>query len=206
MIVKYTFVWIINLQNNRTFQLMFIHWDHSSPVYNRDFCLGTAEARYSVLSFADIQWLYQTHPKHNFVITCYQSNSEMKYKQTVVCSHGLEITRHIYNTHIFLTVGMFDANFSNIAVMLCWSVLLVEETGVSRENYKYHTSHRQTLSHMVIARFHCNLLIYRTYFQTHFSANLLISAYFLEFYWLKPLFRHKRGRGIIQARCGQYGN
>ena len=157
---------------------VYIHWDHPSPVYNRDICLGTAEARYSVLSSAEIQWLYQTHPKHNFVIKCYQSNSEMKYKQIVVCSHGLEITRHIYNTHICLTVGMFDANFSNIAVMLCWSVLLVEETRVSRENYQYHTSHRHTLSYMVVARFYCSVLIYWTYLQTHFSASLLISVFF----------------------------
>jgi hypothetical protein len=34
----------------------------------------------------------------------------------------------------------------------------------------------------------------------------LFPYFFLEFYWLKPLFGHKIGRGIIQAWCGQYGN
>ena len=33
---------------------------------------------------------------------------------------------------------MFNATFNNISVISCWSVLLVEETGVLRENNFYH--------------------------------------------------------------------
>ena len=44
---------------------------------------------------------------------------------------------------------VFNATFNNISVMSWWSVLLVEETGVSREN-KPVTSHRQTLSHNAV--------------------------------------------------------
>jgi len=32
---------------------------------------------------------------------------------------------------------VFNATFNNIAVISWWSVLLVEETGVPRENHKY---------------------------------------------------------------------
>jgi hypothetical protein len=44
---------------------------------------------------------------------------------------------------------LFYATFNNISVILWWSVLLVEETRVPRENHQPVTSHRQTLSHNV---------------------------------------------------------
>ena len=45
---------------------------------------------------------------------------------------------------------MFNATFNNISVISWWSVLLVEETGVSIENHRPVVSHWQTLSHNVI--------------------------------------------------------
>jgi hypothetical protein len=46
---------------------------------------------------------------------------------------------------------VFDANFNNISVITWQSVLLVEETGVPRENHRPFASHPQTLSHNVVS-------------------------------------------------------
>jgi hypothetical protein len=45
---------------------------------------------------------------------------------------------------------MFNNTFSNISVISWRSVLLVEETGVPRENHLPAASHWQTLSHNVV--------------------------------------------------------
>ena len=45
---------------------------------------------------------------------------------------------------------VFNAIFNNISVLSWRSVLLMEETGVPRENHRPATSHSQTLSHNVI--------------------------------------------------------
>jgi len=42
---------------------------------------------------------------------------------------------------------MFNAILNNISVILWWSVLLVDETGVPGENNRPAASHWQTLSH-----------------------------------------------------------
>jgi len=50
---------------------------------------------------------------------------------------------------------VFNATFNNISVTflyISWrSVLLVEETGVPRENHWHAASHWQTLSHYVVS-------------------------------------------------------
>jgi hypothetical protein len=46
---------------------------------------------------------------------------------------------------------VFKATFNNISVTLWQSVLLVEETGVPRENHRPAASHWQTLSHNVVS-------------------------------------------------------
>jgi hypothetical protein len=46
---------------------------------------------------------------------------------------------------------VFNATFNNISVILWQSVLLMEETGVPRENHGPVTSHWQTLSHNVVS-------------------------------------------------------
>jgi len=51
---------------------------------------------------------------------------------------------------------VFNAIFNNISVKLWWSVLLVEETGVSRENHRPVTSNWQTLSHNIVSSTHCH--------------------------------------------------
>ena len=46
---------------------------------------------------------------------------------------------------------VFNATFNTISVILWRSVLLVEETGVSRENHRPVASHSQTVSHNVVS-------------------------------------------------------
>jgi hypothetical protein len=46
---------------------------------------------------------------------------------------------------------VFNATFKNISAISWQSVLLVEETGVSRENHRTAASHRQTLPHNVVS-------------------------------------------------------
>jgi hypothetical protein len=46
---------------------------------------------------------------------------------------------------------VFNITFNNILVILWWSVLLVEETGVPGENHRPVASHRQTLSHNIVS-------------------------------------------------------
>ena len=61
---------------------------------------------------------------------------------------------NMYNDYIIWAwVMVFGANFNNISVKpyACRPVLLVEETGVPRENYPPVASHRQTLSHNAIS-------------------------------------------------------
>jgi hypothetical protein len=47
---------------------------------------------------------------------------------------------------------VFNATFYNIMVTCIswWSVLLVEETEIPRENHRHIVSHRQTLSYNVV--------------------------------------------------------
>jgi hypothetical protein len=46
---------------------------------------------------------------------------------------------------------VLNAIFNNISVILWWSVLLMEETGVPEENHCSVASHLQTLSHNVVS-------------------------------------------------------
>jgi len=46
---------------------------------------------------------------------------------------------------------VFNATFNNSLVTSWQSVLLVEETGVPRENHRPAASHLQTLSHNVVS-------------------------------------------------------
>ena len=48
-------------------------------------------------------------------------------------------------------VMVFNATFNNISAISWQSVLLVEETGVSRENHSSAASHWQTLSHNIVS-------------------------------------------------------
>jgi hypothetical protein len=46
---------------------------------------------------------------------------------------------------------VFNATFNNISAISWLSVVLVEETGVPRENHGSVTSHREMLSHNVVS-------------------------------------------------------
>ena len=46
---------------------------------------------------------------------------------------------------------MFNSLFSSISVISCRSMLLVEETGVPRENHRPVVSYCETLSHNVVS-------------------------------------------------------
>jgi hypothetical protein len=46
---------------------------------------------------------------------------------------------------------VFNATFNKILVISWWSVLLVEETGVPRENHRPAASQWQTWSHNVVS-------------------------------------------------------
>ena len=52
--------------------------------------------------------------------------------------------------HTKVRVMVFNATFKNISVISWQSVLLVEETGVPRDNHGWVASHWQTLSHNVV--------------------------------------------------------
>jgi hypothetical protein len=49
---------------------------------------------------------------------------------------------------------VFNAASNNISVILWWSVLLVEDTGVPRDTHRPVASHRQSLSHNVVSGKH----------------------------------------------------
>ena len=50
---------------------------------------------------------------------------------------------------------VFKVTYNNISVILWQSVLLVEETGIPRENHQPVASHWQTLSHNVVLSTPC---------------------------------------------------
>ena len=54
------------------------------------------------------------------------------------------------NFNCIVRVTVFNITFNNISAISWRSVLLVEETGVHRENHGRATNHRQTLSHNVV--------------------------------------------------------
>jgi len=58
---------------------------------------------------------------------------------------------HYRKMRVRISVMVFNATFNNISVISWWSVLLVEETGVPRENHRPVTSDWQTWSHNVIS-------------------------------------------------------
>ena len=51
---------------------------------------------------------------------------------------------------------VFNATFNNISAISWQSVLLVEETGLLRENHRPAASNRQTLPHNVASSTPCN--------------------------------------------------
>jgi len=54
-------------------------------------------------------------------------------------------------------IMLFNATFDNISVISWRSVLLVEETGIPRENHRPAASHWQTLWHKAVAITHSHM-------------------------------------------------
>jgi hypothetical protein len=68
---------------------------------------------------------------------------------------------------------VFNATFSNISVISWQSALLVEETGVHRENHQPAASHWQTLSHNVVS----STLSYKVKFDVYQLTDVLEHIY-----------------------------
>ena len=80
-------------------------------------------------------------------------------------------------------VMIFNAIFNNISVIPWRTVLLVEETGVPRENHRPVTSHWQNVSHNVVSWFIYNKhfdksskLISRILFSYMYSTTLIAAT------------------------------
>ena len=54
---------------------------------------------------------------------------------------GIVSLNFFFGTKLRVRVIVFNATFNNISVILWWSVLLVEETGVPAENHQPAASH-----------------------------------------------------------------
>ena len=77
------------------------------------------------------------------VVSFWYLDSHFDFRTKWLCVHSSLIKTD-------LRFMVFNVIFNNISAMSWWSVLLVEETGVSRENHRPVTSHWQTLPHNVI--------------------------------------------------------
>ena len=77
---------------------------------------------------------------YNVLIGCF-SSMETKFIEYSFNWKAFYIWSKI---RVMVRAMVFNATFNNISLVLWWSVLLVEETGVSGEN------HWQTLSHNVV--------------------------------------------------------
>jgi hypothetical protein len=66
---------------------------------------------------------------------------------------GWTVQRFTKSTFLWHLVRfmVLNATFNNISVILCWSVILVEEAWVPGENHRSVASHWQTLSHNVVS-------------------------------------------------------
>jgi len=94
--------------------------------------------------------------------SCYLNRGIDTVKITALYNHKSGIFNNyirMYNVYlrkymvvvvvVVVVVRVFIATFNNISVISWWSVLLVGETGVPRENHRPAASHWQTFSHNV---------------------------------------------------------
>ena len=99
-----------------------------------------------LIIFSDSSFL--TACTSNLVVDRWQENGKLTIYITV---------KHSQDS---VCLMVFNATFNNISVILWRSVLLVEETGGTRENHRPAASHWQTLSHNVL---HLTLIEIRTH-------------------------------------------
>ena len=79
--------------------------------------------------------------RHAYILSLLSSQSHLKIYYHI----------HVYIILLLVRVMVFNATFNNISVISWRSVLLVEETGVPRENQQPAASHWQTWSHNVVS-------------------------------------------------------
>ena len=81
----------------------------------------------------------------NLFIIYYQINRCKAFSQQFYTPFRCDLTYGWFGW-----VMVFNATFNNISVISWLSVLLVEETGVPKENHRPTASHWQTLSHNIV--------------------------------------------------------
>ena len=85
---------------------------------------------------------------HHIIFNTFPSLIDWFLKKTKkYCSFKIYFCWNIWRVKVMV----FNATVNNISVILWQSVLLVEETGVPRENHWPVASHWQTLSHNVVS-------------------------------------------------------
>jgi hypothetical protein len=89
------------------------------------------------------------------IFLCWMASTSGKHRSKNFFLH-LTISLSVQNTERIPSlfpyrVIVFNTTFNNISAISWWSVLLVEETGVHRENHWPAASHWQTLSHNVVS-------------------------------------------------------
>ena len=71
---------------------------------------------------------------------------ELNKRRSNRADSKFNLTYNSANSVLWVRVRVFNASFNNISVILWWSVLLMEETGLPGENHRPVASHWQTLS------------------------------------------------------------
>jgi hypothetical protein len=102
-------------------------------------------------------YIYQTNKylytklKHDK--TRHSHNHKTETVSKLVMNHIFLKGNHFLSHQVFIflyRVMVFNATLNNILVILWRSVLLVEETGVPRENHRPVAGNSQTLSHNIV--------------------------------------------------------
>jgi hypothetical protein len=132
-------------------------WSQASYMYPISWVafLDPSDSYFLFADFVD----FSTHWTYMFIFRRIFLSYRLK-KHNVSFSGEVELTEMIFIIGVdsfivkqFLELGLWclaSATFNNISVILWQSVLLVEETGVLRENHRPATSKRQTWSHNVV--------------------------------------------------------
>ena len=121
------------------------------PSINRSFVYKAEEGRYvRIMQFSYTQTLiFNLSDYHYTVLTIvipWHHRHDSNFIDYCKSPDHTIVIRHLTFWHQRVRVMVFKATFNNISVISCWSVLLVEETRVPRENHRPVASHWQTLS------------------------------------------------------------
>jgi hypothetical protein len=131
------------------------------------------------------------------------SKEREKWKRNIFSIKKKEITHswgcgiaNYFSSKLYYRVMVFNATFNNISVISWRSILLMEETGVPRENHRPAASHWPTSSHhIMLYRVHLVWAVFElaTYYQPKqaFAHNAFLGLQpFLSAFQLRVI--HKR--------------